>query len=295
MKRTRPTHPLRTMNKRYFLRFGYAAAAALFLFCSCGAKGGSESETTYADGVQYEYSDGGHSERVSARNVWKNGAVAERSVYDYWENGKVKAITNYSGDTETDSWHYSYTEAGTLSAMVRIYTKDGAECRDTYTYNDAGKIALVSYTEGGTEVGGIRYTYNDDGAELRQEQYDKNGSVIAYTEYSFENGLASGAESYQYDSLTSYWKYSYADDGKLSEVRFYNYKDELTSRTEYTYDAEGRKDRVCEYGADGSLAGYTQSLYDDDGENYRDIYYEDGKPVYSTDYTKDGAVIYSEY
>ena len=119
MKRTRPTHPLRTMNKRYFLRFGSAAAAALFLFCSCGAKGGSESETTYADGVQYEYSDGGHSERVSARNVWKNGAVAERSIYDYWENGKLKAITNYSGDTETDSWHYSYTEAGTLSAMVR--------------------------------------------------------------------------------------------------------------------------------------------------------------------------------
>ena len=257
MKRTRPTHPLRTMNKRYILRFGSAAAAALFLLCSCGAKGGSESETTYADGVQYEYSDGGHSERVSARNVWKDGTVAERSVYDYWENGKLKAITNYSGDTETDSWHYSYTEAGTLSAMVRIYTKDGAE--------------------------------------LRQEQYDKNGSVIAYTEYSFENGLASGAESYQYDSLTSYWKYSYTEEGKLSEVHFYNYKDELTSRTEYTYDAEGRKDRVCEYGADGSLAGYTQSLYDDDGENYRDIYYEDGKPVYSTDYTKDGAVIYSEY
>ena len=37
MKRTRPTHPLRTMNKRYILRFGSAAAAALFLLCSCNS------------------------------------------------------------------------------------------------------------------------------------------------------------------------------------------------------------------------------------------------------------------
>ena len=58
------------MNKQCILRLGSAAAAALILLCSCGVKGGSESETTYADGVQYEYSDGGHSERVSARNVW---------------------------------------------------------------------------------------------------------------------------------------------------------------------------------------------------------------------------------
>lgn len=276
-----------------------AFISVLLLFCvllaGCGSKADGETAETYADGVHYEYSKGGNSRRITSRGVWKDGELTENCVYDYWETGKLKSITNYSGDTKTEEWYYSYAENGTLSRMIRIFTEDGQECRDDYTYNENGRIDSVKYYSKDTEIGGIRYTYNENAVETKEEQYDRNGDVIAYTEYEFDGENVIGAKSYQYGSLSSYWEYSYNDGGKLSEVRFYNYKGELNAKEEHIYDASGRQTKVNSYNSDGKLYGYTESLYDDNGFNYRDIYYENGKPKYCWDYTEDGAAVYSEY
>ena len=141
-----------------------AFISVLLLLCvllaGCGSKADGETAETYADGVHYEYSKGGNSRRITSRGVWKDGELTENCVYDYWETGKLKSITNYSGDTKTEEWYYSYAENGTLSRMIRIFTEDGQECRDDYTYNENGRIDSVKYYSGDTEIGGIRYTYN---------------------------------------------------------------------------------------------------------------------------------------
>lgn len=283
------------------IRMSKKAALVVFpllvcmLLAGCGKNKDSTPAETMPDGVHYEYSKGGNSDRVTSRGVWKDGKLQENSVYDYWENGKLKSITNYSGDTKTDEWYYSYSENGTLARMIRIFTEGSDECRDDYTYNENGRIDSIKYFSNGTEIGGIRYTYNEDGAETKEEQYDRNGDVVAYTEYKFDGDVATGAESYQYGSLSSWWNYSYNENGKLTQVCFYNYDGALRAKEDHIYDASGRKTRVNNYDSDGKLYGYTESLYNDDGFNYRDIYYENGKPVYSRDYTEDGAAVYNEY
>ena len=278
------------------------AFLSLLLLASCGAKEGSDpakkDEVQYPEnGVYYEYSSGGNSDRVVSSITFENGKEISRNEYDYWDNGKLREIKTKVGETVTDTWSYNYSTEGLLSQMVRQYTEDGEKCRDDYRYDNKGNVTLISLYTDDAYIGGERFTYTENGDASLEERLDANGEVITYTSYSFDESgkKVTGLEKYMYGSRVEYGTYEYAEDGLLSSVKYYSSSDKLTQEIKNEYNADGKIKRVLTCDAEGNVLGYTECLYDEDGFNYRDIYYEDGKPVYRYDYTKEGARIYSAY
>lgn len=285
-------------NKLSILAFLFAF---IMLLSSCGEDNKKQDETTAQDipenGVHYEYSDGGNSDRIVSSKVYENGKVVSSKEYDYWTDGRLKSITTKVKNKVTDTWSYNYSEEGVLSQMVCQYEEDGVQYRDDYRYNEEGKIQSLIWYEDDEYCGELKYSYNEKGNTTLEEHLDANKDVITYTEYSFdENGNTVSSHKYMYGSVSSYSLYTYnPDTGLLADITFYSSHDEITLIHKYEYNADKKvtKAFVCE--SDGTVIGYTESLYDEDGFNYRDIYYEDGKPSYCYDYTEEGVPVYSEY
>lgn len=278
----------------------FAVLVLCALLCSCGGKKAEKTpeETKPAppeNGVHYEYGEGSYESRVLSSTTYENGVAVYKNEYEYWDNGKLKSITSKVGEEIGDVWNYSYHENGALSQMVRQYSEAGSECRDDYRYNDDGNISYVGWYTDDNFVGGQRYTYNDKGETTLEEQLDANEDVIAYTKYSFDKkGRTSKSEKYMYGDLVSYGEYEYGE-GELTGIKYYLSDGTLSQQIQNEYDKDGNIIKVKNLDGEGNVLGHTESLYDEDGFNYRDIIYQDGKPLYCYDYTKDGARIYSAY
>lgn len=275
---------------------------SLLLLCSCSSKENKapakNDEVQYPEnGVYYEYSSGGNSDRVVRSLTFENGKEISRNEYDYWDNGKLREIKTMVGETVTDTWSYNYSTDGLLSQMVRQYTEDGEKCRDDYRYDEKGNVTLISLYTDDAYIGGERFTYTKNGDASLEERLDANGEVITYTSYTFDEGTKNVTllEKFMYGSRIEYGTYEYNENGLLSSVKYYSSKDVLTKEIKNEYNADGKIKRVLTCDAEGTVLGYTECLYDKDGFNFRDIFYEDGKPVYRYDYTKEGARIYSAY
>lgn len=286
------------------MKYKIIAAALLALslcLCAC-SKDGENAETTKSmsehpeNGVHYVYSDGGNSDRVSQSITYENGKEIYRNDYDYWDNGKLKSITTTVDGEQTDVWYYNYSESGVLSQMVREYTEEGVECRDDYRYNEDCTMSEESRYKDGSFMGGYRYSYNENGDTTLEEQLDANGDVITYTEYSFdEEGRTAKSANYMYGSIVGKGVYEYGQTGELLGIKYYDSKDSITSEVRNEYDEKGNLVKILNCDSDGTVLNYTECLYDENGFNYRDIYYQNGTPLYCYDYTEDGARIYSAY
>ena len=278
-----------------------ALLALSLLLCAC-SKDNGDADTTAPEadhpenGVHYVYSDGGNSDRVSQSITYEDGEEIYRNDYDYWDNGKLKSITTTVDGEQTDVWYYNYGESGALSQMVREHTEAGEKCRDDYRYNEDCTLSEENFYKEDVFVGGLRYSYNDNGDTTLEEQLDANGDVITYREYSFdENGLTVSSADYMYGSLIETGIYEYDEEGKLLGIKYYQVGDTLTSEIRNEYDEKGNLVKILNCDADGTVLSHTECLYDENGFNYRDIIYQDGTPLYCYDYTEDGARIYSAY
>ena len=287
------------MKNKLLIIAAVLTAASLLSSCS-QSKNNTPADTTEQEqipenGVHYEYSSGGNDERVVFSTTYKDGIVVSQNEYDYYEDGRLKTVTTKMGGKTVEAWSYLYNEKGVLSQMVRSFTESGYECRDDYKYNSDGKLDTLSWYTADEYEGGYRYTYNDKGDPTLEEQLDRNGDVITYTEYTFnENGDTSAAYHYQYGSVENHRIYEYDNEKNLIAIVSYDRNDNVTGKIGYEYEDE-KLSRTIEYDKDGNILSYTESLYDSDGFNYRDIYYENGKPVYCYDYTPDGPPIMSAY
>ena len=285
-------------NKLLFLSL---FVSAFMMLCACsegdGGKDTSAESVEYPEnGVYYEYSEGGNSDRITGSITFEEGREISRNEYDYWTDGKLKSITTTVDGEATDIWNYIYDTDGLLLQMVRQYTEDGYKCKDDYRYNKDGNIEELLWFESDEYAGGFRYSYNDNGDITLKEQLDANKEVIIYTEYTFtEDNKTESSKEYMYGSLVSYSDYEYNDAGLLIRISNHSSDGELVTTVKNEYDGEGNLIKILNCAPDGTVTSYTECLYNDEGFNYRDIYYEDGKPVYSYDYTEDGARVYSSY
>lgn len=289
------------MNNKLLLITLTAAVIAAISLSSCHSRSGNpnqntavkEEETT--DGVVYSYSSGG-SGNITESKTYEGGRVVSRSEYEYWENNRLKTVTVYdASDSISDTWNYIYYSDGGLQRSVRQYNNGSMPCTDTYDYDENGNVLSLVCRENGNTVGSVTYSYTDGGKLQLEQTLDKNGDVTAYTEYSFdENGNTTSSHTYMYGSLSSYKEFVY-EDQRLTGITEYTGSGKLSGSVVYTYDENGNITRTENRGADGKVTGYTESLYDSDGFNYKDIYYENGSPKYSYDYTKEGAKVYTEY
>lgn len=269
---------------------------AVILLSACGKKGPANeqkpSETTAApDGMVYEYSG----DLIMGGINYENGKETYRQSYEYWPDGKLKSIKRTVGGSETESWNYNYFESGMLMQMVYIYIDGSVQCRDDYKYTELGDIASISSFVDGESMGSTVYTYNEDGGCIKEELMDPSGSVIKHTEYTLnEKGEPASAHFFEFGSESSYSIYEYNDNGKVSSVKNYRTDGTFTGESTFEYNTDKTLKRSVKKDSEGKMTGHTEYLYDD-GFCYREIYYEDGNPVYRYDYTKDGTRSYYSY
>ena len=250
-------------------------------------------ETQPADGVVYNYSPGG---ALMSAVTYENGAEQSRMEYDYWPGGTLKTISIVTGDESAETWSFAYwDDEETPRRRVRDYTEDGYPCSDIYDYDEQGRLCTLSTYEDSEYLGCMEYTYDARGEVSYSCQKDPGDHVINYTEYEITDGVTQAGYYYEYGSLSRYWVNGYTDFGEISRVTFFSPDDTVLSRTEYAYNEDHRLTRMQFYDAAGALLGYTESLYTDAGVHYKDIYYEDGKPVYGYNYTEEGVSTYIEY
>jgi len=278
-----------------------AILTSALLFSCAPKKADSETtapETTPENGMVYEYSEGGNSDRIVSGTSYKNGKVEYINKYEYWDDGRLMSVTTTDANGKvTSSWHYNYFENGVLSQMVRVYNADGFEHKDNYSYNDNGTLASIMYYAEEMLINGNRYSYNEDGKRTREERVGSDGKVIDYTEYELnKEGRTVSSRYYTFDSEAEHSLYEYNDKGKLVLITTYSsLSDAVVRKSILEYGTDGKLTRTVMQDSEGNTTGYTEHIYDDDGNNVRDIVYEDGKPVYRYDYTKEGAAIYTPY
>jgi len=253
-----------------------------------------ETDKIPENGVHYEYSKGGNSERVISRTTYENSVAVSVDTYEYWQTGEIKTITTTAGGKVTDIWNYSFSEGSILAQMVHQSFEGENEYTDDYRYNEKGIITGVTSTINGKANGGVRYTYDKDDLLILEENLDPNGDTVTYTEYSYnESKEIARSDFYQFGSLFTSEVYEY-DEKKLLSITKYSGESVLSKET-YTYDPDGRLTRINKLDPKDTLVGYTECLYDETGFHYRDIYYENGKTVYRYEYNKDGIPVYKAY
>ncbi|MBR6676941.1 MAG: hypothetical protein IKL24_06380 [Clostridia bacterium] len=273
----------------------------LILLSSCAKKDKGNTDTTAADtapvqnGMVYQYSGGGNSDRVVSGINYENGIETYRQSYDYWPDGRLQGITRTVNGQETESWNYNYYPEGQLMQMVYLYTDGGVECRDDYKYTESGDIQSISSYVDGESMGSTVYTYNDDGKCTKEELLDPNGAVIKHTEYTLdEKGNKVSAHFFEFGSEFAYSLYEYNKNGSVISVKNYRKDGTFTGEESFEYNADKTMKRATKKDSVGKTVSHTEYLYDD-GFCYREIYYENGKPVYRYDYSKEGTRSYYSY
>ena len=146
------------------------------------------------------------------------------------------------------------------ATMVGTYG-DSSETA-TYTYDEAGRIVGLSYTDG-EHVSSVAITYDANGNETLRTYYEDG--VVSYADGQAYNDAGLLVEVYYIDEEgTHHTEYTYAYDAAGNLVSEVEHMDEEEYETVYTYDAAGKliKKEYTEY---GGYVGREEYTYNDKG------------------------------
>jgi tetratricopeptide (TPR) repeat protein len=166
------------------------------------------------------------------------------------------------------------------------------------TYNSEGQIDVKeAYDAAGTQISGVRYTYNDNGDNLigswyfatatskgdlhtRENKYNDSRQLVEILNYG--GGVSTNRTLIEYGadgrkSRDRYWSniarddynintYTWTDFGKLAENITYDKNNNMRWRTVYEYDDKQQHIKDTTYLPDGSIDYYFTNEYDDNGK-----------------------------
>ena len=73
------------------------------------------------------------------------------------------------------------------SGTVRKRSDGRWEARVVIGYDESGRLISIIYvSDGGTEESHTEFTYNDKGLISTSARYGKDGSLLVFTEYTYE-------------------------------------------------------------------------------------------------------------
>jgi antitoxin component YwqK of YwqJK toxin-antitoxin module len=198
---------------------------------------------------------------------------------DYYKNGHVEDIENWTADELLARDHYSYR--GLLEYKSRHVF--GKTYEFSYFYPDSSLMRVVKRTKDAFEDGSYTILY-PSGKLWKQYSYKNNKLQGPYKEY-YENGTLSEAFEYVADEVDGVCKNYYAD-GSLKSVR--NYSAGKSNGVFEEYDEQGVLSLSQQY-KNNQLEGWTR--YYDAGREYGAVNYVKGKAIAARFFDKDGKVL----
>jgi RHS repeat-associated protein len=152
----------------------------------------------------------------------QDATVLNKIFYNYDENSRLTAITNYWGD----QFNYAFDQANRLNSVSRPGSITN------YIYNSGSQLTEISHSSGGVQKAFSKYVYDQRRYIAQKETslgavnytYDKNGQLTAATEVQntalsenfvydeIGNRLSKGLFNYAYDES----KQRMQDDGQFT-------------------------------------------------------------------------------
>lgn len=193
-----------------------------------------------------------------------------KTYYTYYSNDKEKEMIDYQW--ENDEWklyRYAKYEYDLLDRVVAFYevnatvlpTEEQLEkAKVEYRYNFEGQIERIQFSNN-KDITALKYSYNtnnwleeihaitptsgEDGTIMRAYEYDNNGKIKSYKDYTsvLETSDHYIKKEYSYDSFDRVTAMVYYDSSNLSKVvEGYNYQYDKNSnityeKISYSYDS----------------------------------------------------------
>ncbi len=188
--------------------------------------------------IKYEYDENANliKETLDDYLDGKSTTLYENELDDL---GRVVKRTGYNNDMIVCIYEYTYYESGQIKKEV-ITRPNGTENGSVkeYEYDEYGK-KKVAMEHGTTYLYEYEYYYDTDNRVIKEEVYYVNGenkSLSSYWIYTYKNDLLVSKKEYHSDGTTDpatgLYKFSYDEDGNLTESRYYEWNGYLI-RTEY--------------------------------------------------------------
>ncbi len=120
-----------------------------------------------------------------------NGYYTDYSYTD----GNIAKIVRYQGEKKTAdalavmSAEFKYDSEGKNTIVSIVDETEGQPITYDYRldYDESGRLISIIYvSDGGTEESHTEFTYNDKGLISTSARYGKDGSLLVFTEYTYE-------------------------------------------------------------------------------------------------------------
>jgi uncharacterized protein len=211
--------------------------------------------------------------KVVAEGVLDNADMQQGEWKEYYENGEMKAVGNYSNGAKVGIWKYFYSAKGSMFETGE-YDKKGRPKGKWLWYYEDGKVRRESNFQNGIEDG-IFIERNDSGGILTQGQY-LEGLREGVWEYHLGNYKDIG--KYTDDMQDSVWSEYYVNNGKPRFIGDYKqgrpdgkhtwYYPDGKIMVEGEYSMGLKEDKWKYYTSEGSL--FLTISYKDDVETHYD-------------------------
>lgn len=162
---------------------------------------------------KYEYDDAG----ILAQMKQTSEGGRQTNTYTHNEYGDVtQIIIDFGGgDTRTDVYEYEYDASGKITQ--KILRRDDEEVyRLTYTYNNNNLVKVVTYRDG-VEKGRDTYEYDQDGKLITHVKFNL-GSETNRTNYQYDqDGWLAGIED-NYGKITIHYEIENVSKAEAEEL-----------------------------------------------------------------------------
>lgn len=186
-----------------------------------------------------------------------------------------------TNDGMVSMWHLEEKIVGApddyQSSYLYFYDENGAEVRREQYSN--GQLFLY-YT----------YTYDQAGNELTRTQFDPNGTENWIYDYTYdENGNKIQMLRYEDGTLTEKYIYSYNEQGDLAEtLTYFGADDNKANKTTYEYTYTNGKVVECSTYQDGRHSNTKKYTYTENGTLFQEETWTDGVMTMCWTYNEDG-------
>lgn len=186
------------------------------------------------------------------------GALEEKYVTTYNENGLKYSVKRYDGDGLVWEDFYYYDEAGNCIKYFEYLSDGKMYAKSFYTYDENNqRTSYLKYNSEENLIAHEEYAYDQQGRQTKFTTYDSTGMMVACGTRTYgENGNLREQCEYNADG-TLVLKGNFDEKGLVLESIRYDNFGQISSREVYTYLPDCSIKDYYYYTADNKLNSYT--------------------------------------
>jgi hypothetical protein len=192
------------------------------------------------------------------------------------ENGDTLSEEKFSVDGELEERNtYAYNDKGKLTEHSLLYAAEDATEKRVLERDEAGRLLKETKFYGGDTGEHTEYVYNSEGEPVERKNFDEEGNFISRDVFTYD-GKGSLSEQVSYDvkeKIISKITYATAEDKSIEQCE-YDGNGKLQNKTVIKFGEGGKETSSVQTTPEGKLISSITSVYDERG-NVKERHYKD--------------------